>query len=92
MPTDEVPPRTRSVWPGAIAIASTSSGAGATGRRGRATLGGHGGDLRPDLARERVQSHADHFSHLVEEQLREYYEETGQPGVIASNGTIGLEP
>jgi 1,4-alpha-glucan branching enzyme len=54
-------------------------------------IGGPGTDLGdkplydPALARERVQSHADHFAHLVEEQLREYREETGQPGVIASN-------
>jgi 1,4-alpha-glucan branching enzyme len=39
----------------------------------------------PALAQDRVQSHADHFAHLVEEQLREYREQTGEPGVIASN-------
>jgi 1,4-alpha-glucan branching enzyme len=39
----------------------------------------------PALAQDRVQSHADHFAHLVEEQLREYHEQTAQQGVIASN-------
>lgn len=39
----------------------------------------------PALAQERVQSHADHFAHLVEDLLREYREATGTPGVIASN-------
>jgi 1,4-alpha-glucan branching enzyme len=39
----------------------------------------------PALAKDRVQSHADHFSHLVEELLREYRESTGTRGVIASN-------
>lgn len=54
-------------------------------------IGGPGTDLGdkplydPATARERVESHADHFAGLVAEQLREYREETGAPGVIASN-------
>jgi 1,4-alpha-glucan branching enzyme len=39
----------------------------------------------PVVARERVQSHAEHFAHLVEDQLRTYKDETGDPGVIAAN-------
>ena len=54
-------------------------------------IGGPGTDLGdkplydPALAQERVQSHADHFAHLVADLLREYRDETGKPGVIASN-------
>jgi 1,4-alpha-glucan branching enzyme len=39
----------------------------------------------PDTAQDRVRSHADHFAHLVAEQLREYRDSTGAAGVIASN-------
>lgn len=39
----------------------------------------------PKVAQERVASHADHFAHLVADLLREYKEEAGKPGVIASN-------
>lgn len=39
----------------------------------------------PALAQERVSSHADHFAHLVAEQLADYKNSTGTAGVIASN-------
>lgn len=39
----------------------------------------------PKLAQERIGSHADHFAHLVQDLLREYKENTGRAGVIASN-------
>ena len=39
----------------------------------------------PDVASGRTQDHARHFVHLVEELLTEYADQTGKPGVIASN-------
>jgi 1,4-alpha-glucan branching enzyme len=39
----------------------------------------------PDVAQERVASHADHFAQLVEDLLRDYKEEVGKAGVITSN-------
>lgn len=54
-------------------------------------IGAPGTDLgekplyNPDLARERTESHADHFAHLVEDLLEEYRAGAGKPGVISSN-------
>jgi 1,4-alpha-glucan branching enzyme len=54
-------------------------------------IGGPGTDLGdkplydPAVAQQRVQSHADHFASLVADLLREYRDETGAKGVIASN-------
>ncbi len=39
----------------------------------------------PDRAAERVQDHARHFVGLVDDLLRQYKEETGEYGIIASN-------
>ncbi|MFW5708578.1 MAG: glycoside hydrolase family 57 protein [Chloroflexota bacterium] len=39
----------------------------------------------PDWAAYKVEQHAEHFAHLVGDLLREYYNETGEPGLIASN-------
>lgn len=54
-------------------------------------IGAPGTDLgekplyNPDLARERTESHADHFAHLVEDLLEKYRAGAGKPGVISSN-------
>lgn len=39
----------------------------------------------PEWAGYKVQQHADHFAHLVEELLASFHEETGRFGLIASN-------
>jgi 1,4-alpha-glucan branching enzyme len=39
----------------------------------------------PDWAAAKVDQHAEHYAHLVGDLLREFYEETGQFGLIASN-------
>ncbi len=39
----------------------------------------------PDWTKYRVPEHADHFVSLVEQQLGEYYEANGKPGIIACN-------
>ncbi len=39
----------------------------------------------PVVAQDRIQSHAEHFAHLVEDLLKQYKDETGEAGVIASN-------
>ncbi len=39
----------------------------------------------PDWAAYKVEQHAEHFAHLVGDLLREYYNETGEQGLIASN-------
>lgn len=39
----------------------------------------------PEIAEDRVTSHADHFADLVEELLDQYHSDTGEAGVIASN-------
>lgn len=39
----------------------------------------------PDWAAYKVEQHAEHFAHLVGDLLREYYNETGEAGLIASN-------
>lgn len=39
----------------------------------------------PDWAAYKVEQHAEHFAHLVADQLREYYTETGSPGVVVSS-------
>ncbi len=39
----------------------------------------------PEWAAYKVEQHAEHFAHLVGDLLREYYNETGEPGMIASN-------
>ena len=38
----------------------------------------------PALAQQRVQEHAAHFTHLVEDLLQEYQAESGAPGIIVS--------
>lgn len=54
-------------------------------------VGGPGTDLGskppydPDHAQNRVQDHARHFVSLVDDLLRQYKEETGEYGIIASN-------
>ena len=54
-------------------------------------VGGPGTDLGskppydPDRAGNRVQDHARHFVGLVEDLLRQYKDETGEYGIIASN-------
>lgn len=39
----------------------------------------------PDWAAYKVEQHAEHFAHLVADQLREHYTETGSPGVVVSS-------
>ncbi|PJF21605.1 MAG: hypothetical protein CUN56_10230, partial [Phototrophicales bacterium] len=39
----------------------------------------------PEWAAYKVEQHAEHFAHLVGDLLREYYNETGEPGFISSN-------
>lgn len=39
----------------------------------------------PDWAAYKVEQHAEHFAHLVGDQLREYYEKTGEPGLVMSS-------
>ena len=39
----------------------------------------------PEWASYKVDQHAEHFAHLVGDMLREYHEETGNYGLIASN-------
>lgn len=39
----------------------------------------------PEWAAYKVEQHAEHFAHLVGDLLREYYNESGEPGLIASN-------
>ena len=54
-------------------------------------IGGPGTDLGdkplydPDVAQDRIGGHAAHFARLVEDLLRQYKDETGNAGVIASN-------
>ncbi|NJO84133.1 MAG: 1,4-alpha-glucan branching protein, partial [Blastochloris sp.] len=40
---------------------------------------------RPDWAAYKVEQHAEHFAHLVGDQIREYHQATGQFGVVAAN-------
>jgi 1,4-alpha-glucan branching enzyme len=39
----------------------------------------------PDWAAYKVEQHAEHFAHLVGDLLREYYNESGEAGLISSN-------
>jgi 1,4-alpha-glucan branching enzyme len=39
----------------------------------------------PDWAAYKVEQHAEHFAHLVSDQLREYNEKTGQRGLVMSS-------
>lgn len=39
----------------------------------------------PDWAAYKVEQHAEHFAHLVGDLLRDYYQQTGQTGIIAAN-------
>jgi 1,4-alpha-glucan branching enzyme len=39
----------------------------------------------PDWAEYKIEQHAEHFAHLVGDLLREYHEQTGKFGLIASN-------
>lgn len=39
----------------------------------------------PEWANYKVEQHAEHFAHLVGDLLREYYNESGEAGLIASN-------
>jgi 1,4-alpha-glucan branching enzyme len=39
----------------------------------------------PEWATYKVDQHAEHFAHLVGDLLREYYNDNGEPGLIASN-------
>lgn len=39
----------------------------------------------PDWAAYKVEQHAEHFAHLVGDQLREHFNKTGQPGVVVSS-------
>jgi 1,4-alpha-glucan branching enzyme len=39
----------------------------------------------PDWAEHKVQSHADHFANLVDEEIRSYHVATGQFGLISCN-------
>lgn len=39
----------------------------------------------PDWASYKVDQHAEHFAHLVGDLLRDYHNENGEPGLIASN-------
>lgn len=39
----------------------------------------------PDQAAEQIQGHADHYVHLIEDQLREYHERTGGFGSITAS-------
>lgn len=44
----------------------------------------------PEWAAYKVDQHAEHFAHLVGDQLREYFNETGEHGLIASNYNTDL--
>ena len=39
----------------------------------------------PDWAAYKVEQHAEHFAHLVGDQLREYHDKTGEPGLVMSS-------
>jgi 1,4-alpha-glucan branching enzyme len=39
----------------------------------------------PDWAAYKVEQHAEHFAHLVSDQLREYHAKTGEQGVVMSS-------
>ena len=46
---------------------------------------GHKDEYHPDWAEYKVQRHADHFAHLIQDQLTTCYDETGEYGLIAAN-------
>jgi len=46
---------------------------------------GYKDEYHPDWADYKVQRHADHFAHLIEDLLITHHEETGEYGLIASN-------
>ncbi|MGD0574463.1 MAG: 1,4-alpha-glucan branching protein domain-containing protein [Anaerolineales bacterium] len=39
----------------------------------------------PEKAQQRVQEHADHFAHLVENLLADFHRESGRVGILAAN-------
>lgn len=39
----------------------------------------------PEWAEHRIQEHADHFTHLVEEMTEQYYNDNNKMGIIAAN-------
>jgi 1,4-alpha-glucan branching enzyme len=46
---------------------------------------GHKEEYHPDWAQSKVQAHAHHFVQLVERELHRHQQETGKPGLVASN-------
>jgi 1,4-alpha-glucan branching enzyme len=46
---------------------------------------GHKDLYHPDWAAYKIDQHAEHFAHLVGDQLRKYHEETGKFGLVAAN-------
>jgi 1,4-alpha-glucan branching enzyme len=42
-------------------------------------------DYQPEWAGYKLDQHAEHFAHLVEDALKEFHKQTGEFGIIASN-------
>jgi 1,4-alpha-glucan branching enzyme len=46
---------------------------------------GHKELYHPDWAEYKIDQHAEHFAHLVGDQLRKFHDETGQYGLVSAN-------